>query len=356
MNYNFELNQEEKQTLKQLRSEHIKAPSILSDIDRWNVPRLLNRDDDESIEISFNEMLPLWVGSLALDKVSNARRDLYIEAIEKNLDFPMIKTVLNELEEEYSGLPEWAISSVYSLALLNTLIGQIKDRDVYHIMEIGGGYGLLASYSRRFLPYSIKYTLIDAIPESLMYSYSFLKNIFHDDVHLLRESLKDPSFKANDIDIIPSWQFEKSDVKADIVVNISSIQEMPDDTAKAYLEKINACLVNGGGLVFANSRDFLYARKYNFPDNYKRLMMRHTPRSRTLDFPIELFEKTQNNYAVENQKLELEYYWNVKLRAQEDLIRLKLDIKETRLRLNKRIFEITKQRDKLRGFTTKVIK
>ena len=350
---NISLSLEDVSTLETLRYQHSKSECELSLIERWSIPDLLSRDITQELPPTFEEMLPLWVGNKALELTSKSRVEAYKHSIDKKLYLPNLDLILQELDRVHSGIPEWVISSVYSLALLNTIISKLEPRNSYHIVEVGGGHGLLAAYALRYLPEKIRYTLVDAIPESLVYANVFLRERFGDEVNFLMQE-KVEFKKEAVINIIPAWKVNGQSIQGDIVINISSMQEMVQETVDAYLKIFDDWLVTGGGLIFANSRDFFYPREYDFPGNYKRLFMSYSPRSRTLDFPIEMFEKTSTSCRFHNAKMEQLYFRALKKRALKQIVSCKRELTQTRTRLNIRIKELTNQRDKLLELNSKL--
>lgn len=337
------LTDEDKALLWELRQQQKNATDPYSQIERWNISSLLSREISQNDPPLFSELLPLWVGQNAIKSVTQERISTYERSIQSDLDFPLFSNIVEELYVEYGGMSEWVLSTIYTTALLNTLIAKSKTRNPVRVIEVGGGFGLLGYFANRFIKEDIHYTLIDALPDSLIYTYRFYKDLKLKNIHFNKYE----NFSEAGFCILPAWRVPDFTLTADAAINISSLQEMPDETAEAYMKGFDYWLNDGGGMIFINSRDFYYARDYRFPVHFKREYMEHTPRSRTMHFPVEMFIKSTSKQYAHNSKVERRYLMGLIDRIKHNNSELRSELKSTRSRLNSRIKELTKQRDSL---------
>lgn len=106
---------------------------------------------------------------------------------------------------------------------------QNKTRNVRRFLEVGGGYGALA---RLWLKYSKvdRYVIVD-VPETLFFAEVYLRHLFGDDVGYFVDS--DPGTKVL---LIPADRHEAYTKPSDIVINIGSLQEMPQEWVDHYMK------------------------------------------------------------------------------------------------------------------------
>ncbi|NJO38877.1 MAG: hypothetical protein HC871_16320, partial [Rhizobiales bacterium] len=103
----------------------------------------------------------------------------------------------------------------------------------------------------------------------------------------------------------------------DVAINVASLQEMPAATVEAYLALIDAGARPGGIVFLENSRDFLQPREYRYPGRWRYLVKEHSPRSRSLDYPVDILQVTGADQSAANKEVVERYYASLKDRARE---------------------------------------
>lgn len=113
----------------------------------------------------------------------------------------------------------------YLLALEEVIFLKNKLKKTKSILEIGAGYGRTCHTILSIYPNISEYTIID-LPEMLGLSRAYLKKVSSSE-----------NFKK--INFIPIQNIKKGNF--DLIINIDSMQEMDEKTAKSYLNYINNC-------------------------------------------------------------------------------------------------------------------
>lgn len=195
----------------------------------------------------------------------------------------------------------WRVMDLGSLMdfLLISAFYNFSGSGPHRVFEIGGGFGRLPEFMQMSIPGSIKYTNVDAVPVSLMYSYQYLKHRFPEK----NIQIFSGGDVANDIDflIVPAWKLEE--LKAtnyDIGVNIESMQEMNQELVDYYLNKLNAKIKIDGLIYLVNSREYKFKGNWSIPDNWQCMLRHRTPRSWTANHPAEVYLKRSVNYQAQN--------------------------------------------------------
>jgi putative sugar O-methyltransferase len=149
------------------------------------------------------------------------------------------------------------------------------------VLEIGGGFGSLASKIKKKRP-NTKYILID-LPESLNLQIYYIKSLYPDSKILLYEEFNskflnidhlDPNFFFKEVDFIflpPNSinKLKKFGRFVNIFINTRSFQEMDIQMIREYFEFIDSAIVEGG--VFYN------CNKYNKFINNKNIRFSEYP-------------------------------------------------------------------------------
>jgi len=123
-----------------------------------------------------------------------------------------------------------------------------------HVLEIGGGFGGLASLFMKMGPH--RYTIID-LPESLAFASIYLSVLFPSLRNLYPVTSEDlvildePGFT-----FVPSYLHREliGKYKADVVINMQSMREMSESQVEDYAETINAVLAPHGQFFEQNQR------------------------------------------------------------------------------------------------------
>lgn len=294
----------------------------LSLSERWDVEQLLGRSVTDEVPVAFLEMLPLWVGKGALKNVSEARIYEYRNFLElfdlhKGFD-DLLQVRLNEK----SDIAEHDLGPIQDYLLLSRAISENCQKERTVILEVGGGYGRLAELFTINRPKGQCYVLTDSVPESVFYSWRYLSQRCKG-MRVGAYFLGD-KYAPNDWDIyvVPAWRLKEVVSDVDVAINVASIQEMPDATANAYLKFFQEKLNIGGIFFFQNSRDFCSQREYTFPPEWRYLIKKDTPRSRTLDYPLEILKVEEHPADKHNLKVVSDYYVSLKHKAKSNLAEL----------------------------------
>lgn len=287
--------------------------------DRWDISSLVNRLVTKDEPATFLDMLPLWVGNAALKGVSEIRIAEYrnfLESFELQSEFDaLVQARLAEKGE----IAEHDLGPIQDFLVLTQTINQNLRKERPVILEVGGGYGRLAELFAIKRPKRQCYVLTDSVPESLYYSWKYLSRRCRDlriGAYFLGDRYSPDDW---DIYVLPAWVLKEKLSGFDVVINVASIQEMADSTADAYFQFFKDRLSMGGICFFQNSRDFYYQREYFFPSEWKYLIKRDTPRSRTLDYPLEIMQVKEVSEAEHNLKIVSEYYVSLKHKAKFSL-------------------------------------
>ncbi len=123
--------------------------------------------------------------------------------------------------------------SMTNSGILDNLINEVP---IPTICEIGAGWGGFAHYYLTLSPNS-KYIIVD-LPETLIFSYIFLSEIFPNKKISLYE-YENTSIKDCDILLMPSGSFNNYHENIDLGINICSFQEMTTDQVSGYTKKLS---------------------------------------------------------------------------------------------------------------------
>ncbi len=181
------------------------------------------------------------------------------------------------------------------------VIGYFMPELPARVLEVGGGYGRLAATIINTYPNQIEYTMVDAVPESLVYAQEYLHGY--------------------NCKIIPAWHFEPTEY--DLCINIASMQEMNQAQVDYYIQLFNRSTRIGGIIFLANSRDFTGNKSFVYPDNWELIYKARWHRSRSPHQPVEVFCKQAHLIPGHNDALELAYYKDLATRYEDQWNKLK---------------------------------
>lgn len=133
------------------------------------------------------------------------------------------------------------VSNLYRHKVFSELKGLHKDR--IQVLEIGGGYGALAHHLSNLIG-KATYFMID-LPETLLFSGSYLslhnpeKRVYIYDKDSFPSVIRSGEIGTYDFVLLPNYQLHSLDhLQFDLVINISSLQEMRTRQAEEYLDFI----------------------------------------------------------------------------------------------------------------------
>jgi hypothetical protein len=166
------------------------------------------------------------------------------------------------------------------------------------ICEVGGGYGRLAEVMTGGSADSMHYVLVDAVPGSLMYAYSYLKAQLPD--HKIGSFYNGDAYSTDfDCYVIPAWHTSVlADSCFDLCINIESMQEMEQHHVDFYIGLFDRLAVHGGEIYLSNARDYVFQGTWRLPDNWQTVFLSNTPRSWTADHPTHILYKREGDFSL----------------------------------------------------------
>jgi SAM-dependent methyltransferase len=303
--------------IAELEEARRRAACPLAAIERWSIDELLRRPVTAEAPATFEEMMPLWVGGRALREAAPERREEYASFLDRFGAGQRFREILAEIAEDRGAALECDLGPAHDFVLIERYLGALPARPgPLLVLEIGGGYGRLAEIFHRYSQRPVCCLLTDGIPESIWFSWAYLRARLPD-ARVGAQFNGDPfDPQSQDFYVTPSWELPgQATTPLDLAVNIASLQEMPDAAVGAYLALIDARMRPGGLVFLENSREFFYRREYRYPDRWRYLVKQHSPRSRTLDYPLELLEVTGVDQTAANREIVESYYVAMKDRA-----------------------------------------
>ena len=171
---------------------------------------------------------------------------------------------------------------VYSAAQISRVINNFNlGSKINRILEIGGGYGNLATKLKKLFSKS-QYLIID-LPEVLLIQHYYLSKTFPnqkiinlvDDSKFSKNILYDGEF---DFLLIPFNIYQEMNLEFDLVINTRSFGEMPIHILKDYFSLIQNNTVNNflfyttNRYVFTKSKDKNKLKDYPF-DNFWKIII-----------------------------------------------------------------------------------
>ncbi len=160
--------------------------------------------------------------------------DQLIDAIEKaigqQIDFP------NPFPDEHGiksrrGIVSYrAIHAIYQAWLIKALLRGVENPTV---LEIGGGLGRTAYYTRRFG--IADYTIVDLSFTAVSQAYFMMRTLGEDAVRLHGEPVGNDDAKVK---LLNPDDFLNGSRRYDLIINVDSLTEMGRATAESYLTKI----------------------------------------------------------------------------------------------------------------------
>ena len=168
---------------------------------------------------------------------------------------------------------------VYSAAQISRTISYFSlNKKISKILEIGGGYGNLATKLKKIFP-NVKYIIID-LPEVLLIQHYYLSKTFPNNkiINLLDyQKLNKNIILEEDFDfiLIPFYIYKEIYLEFDLVINTRSFGEMPNSILNDYFSLIQKNQVEGflfytaNRYVFTKSKEKNKFRDYPFDDFWK---------------------------------------------------------------------------------------
>lgn len=314
----------------------------LSPVDAWDLDAHSNNQGD----ITFGDMLPLWIGSGAIRAITPDILEKYQPFLNECDLLELIPSFLDaDIGEDYTR----RIADLGTIIDVNLIVAHLQHRgdDSVHFLEIGGGYGRLAEAFMGLFGHQAKYVIVDAVPESLVYAYLYLSKNFPD--RKIWFYYIDNSFdlRTHDCYIIPAWHFsELNSYQFDVCINVDSMQEMSQEQVEHYVWLFDQATRLGGEIYLSNSRDY-HQREFNYPKHWCQLYKRRTPQSWTPDYPTEIFRKADRDCSQENLSIETQYMNELQIAYREAYAEKTRLLTEARSRIKQLAEE--KRADKVRA-------
>lgn len=293
-----------------LENERVRAASPLAAFEHWNIEQLIGRQVTTDAPATFDEMMPLWVGGPNMRPTSKERIEEYNQFVKSVVGDTRYLDLLKRMTSNDVEITEADLSSPHDYLLIEHFLRDHNSEERLCILEIGAGYGKLASTFLKEMDRPFTYILSDGIPESIYYSYAYLRENFPSlNIYSAFDRAPLPPLESIDVLVLPSWRLpELQSDSIDVMINIASIQEMPDQTVEAYFKEISRLIAQNGLFFFENSREYAYRRDYDFPSNWAYLLKKTSPRSRTLDYPVDILLATDSDQTDNNLKFLYPYY------------------------------------------------
>lgn len=199
---------------------------------------------------------------------------------------------------------ETDLGSVMDVNLISAFFTRDQSSGRVCICEVGGGYGRLAEIMVGTLPDTMHYVLVDAVPGSLMYAYSYLKAQLPD--HRIGSYYNgDPYEDEFDCYVMPAWHASAlPDASFDICINIESMQEMEQHHVDFYIALFDRLTATGGEIYLSNARDYVFRGTWNIPAHWQTVFLSNTPRSWTADHPTHILHKHGGDFSLQRSILE----------------------------------------------------
>jgi SAM-dependent methyltransferase len=133
------------------------------------------------------------------------------------------------------------VNTLYRHGIISSIVNANMKRKV--VLEIGAGYGGLGHHLAKILG-NVTYIIVD-LPETLLFSASYLsllnpdKRIFINERTAFSESVCSDVITSSDFVLIPNYKIDElRHLRFDLVINVSSLQEMRSDQVNMYLDFI----------------------------------------------------------------------------------------------------------------------
>lgn len=298
--------------VNRLHGQAVSAGGVYEPSDAW---RLNERSDvtygSEKI-IKPEDMLRMWIGGAAIGSPSADLFNQY-RSFFKEIGAP---SFIRTLCESLIRLRQYELGTLHDLCMIQIALGgNAPEMPTY--LEIGGGFGRLADGILHMFEGKAKVIMVDAVPESLVGTFSYLSARWGDlkSIRLCDEPLTKADLKNFDILIVPTWH-AKSDLLADsvdIISSVAAMQEMTDEQVSWSIDLCDSALRYNGVVYFAHSRDYVYPRGYRYPEGWRLILKRNTPRSYSIHYPVELFRKVGGDSSKHNAILDAQYLAEVAL-------------------------------------------
>lgn len=158
----------------------------------------------------------------------------------------------HEVQSVIVNYDTWAYQERINLLIDSGIVayldGQLRDRGKLRVLEIGGGYGALATWFADAFP-GLSYTILD-IPECLLFSALYLSM-----AHLQRPIAWGLEPLDDGHRFTPNYQAPGLTESFDLVINTLSLSEMSEFQVRYYCRLIRSHWLRDGGLFFEQNQD-----------------------------------------------------------------------------------------------------
>jgi hypothetical protein len=140
------------------------------------------------------------------------------------------------------------INILYESGIIDWLDRKMENCGEIRVLEIGGGWGALASWFKKTYP-RMKYTILD-LPECLIYSSLYL-TLTQSDVPFTLNELS----PKNGFGFIPNYAAFELEGEFDLIINTLSMSEMSTYQVERYCELISKKWLTDNGIFFEQNYD-----------------------------------------------------------------------------------------------------
>lgn len=196
------------------------------------------------------------------------------------------------------------------LSLIVPFVRWPDDRHYAVVAEVGGGYGRLAEAFSNLFQDRVRFLLIDAVPASRLAAYEYLKSALPTARIGSFYRNEDFDFEKFDIYIMPTWHVPQG-FRADLTINVQSMQEMDQHHVDYYLRWMDSVLTDGGLAYLCNRRDHLFRGEWPIPTNWEGVLKITTPRNWLRDMPAELYRRTPVDMSPSVRLRNALYAWDL---------------------------------------------
>jgi hypothetical protein len=184
----------------------------------------------------------------------------------------------------------------------NAILGYVmpSENGVVRVVEIGAGYGRLAEALHNVLAGRCRYTIVDSVPASLMFSYFYLcRQLPNAKIGFFYAG--DAFADDFDIYIMPSWELQNFKHRWDATIAIEAFQEMNKAHVDFYTAYMETSLNVGGIAYLSGSWRYINRDAYTFSNRTQTLWIGNTPRSWTYVHPTHILRKGDEDYSIVNR-------------------------------------------------------
>jgi hypothetical protein len=263
---------------------------------------------DEYVHGTMEYMLGAWCGQLGQLPLRSA--ELKQNTTAHEIIMPLLEEYIRSIDHcnlltgvtldalADAGWRVLDLESLHDFLIISAFFDFNQQRPL--ILEIGAGFGRFIEFLMLVTDRRFRIVNVDAVAVSMMYCYRYLTTHFPNRKIVLYDPATgfDPDY---DVLIVPAWELDNVPIDmVDLAINIESMQEMNQNLVDYYLSYIENHNKNDGHIFLVNSREYQFIGQWRIPENWQCLFRQRTPRSWTIDHPIEVFRRTSTDQRPQN--------------------------------------------------------